>query len=39
MIDAEDTFYQNFIDQVGLEMMRQYNYKKSIVFIYKRNSE
>lgn len=32
MIDAEDTFYQNFIDQVVLEMMRKYNYKKAIVF-------
>jgi len=32
MIDAEDTFYQNFIDQVVMEMMRQYNYKKAIVF-------
>ena len=32
MIDAEDTFYQNFIDQVVLEMMHKYNYKKAIVF-------
>jgi len=32
MIDAEDSFYQNFIDQVVMDMMRQYNYKKTIVF-------
>ncbi|MCK4749592.1 MAG: proline dehydrogenase family protein, partial [Bacteroidales bacterium] len=32
MIDAEDTFYQNFIDQVVLDMMHKYNYKKTIVF-------
>ena len=32
MIDAEDTYYQNFIDQVVLEMMRKYNYKRAIVF-------
>jgi proline dehydrogenase len=32
MIDAEDTFYQNFIDQVSMEMMHKYNYKKAIVF-------
>jgi proline dehydrogenase len=32
MIDAEDTFYQNFIDQVVMDMMRKYNYKKAIVF-------
>ncbi len=32
MIDAEDTFYQNFIDQVVTDMMRKYNYKKAIVF-------
>jgi proline dehydrogenase len=32
MIDAEDTFYQNFIDQVVLDMMRKYNYKRAIVF-------
>ncbi len=32
MIDAEDTFYQNFIDRVVLEMMRKYNKKQSIVF-------
>ena len=32
MIDAEDTFYQNYIDQVVRDMMRKYNYKKAIVF-------
>ncbi len=32
MIDAEDTFYQNFIDQVVLDMMRQYNTRRAIVF-------
>ena len=32
MIDAEDTFYQNFIDQVVMDMMHKYNYKKAIVF-------
>ncbi len=32
MIDAEDTFYQNFIDQVVLDMMRKYNYKRAIVY-------
>jgi proline dehydrogenase len=32
MIDAEDTFYQNFIDQVVKDMMRKYNYKRAIVF-------
>jgi proline dehydrogenase len=32
MIDAEDTFYQNFIDQVVMDMMRKYNYKRTIVF-------
>ena len=32
MIDAEDTFYQNFIDQVVMDMMRKYNYKMAIVF-------
>ena len=32
MIDAEDTFYQNFIDQVVMDNMRKYNYKKAIVF-------
>ncbi len=32
MIDAEDTFYQNFIDQVVMDMMRKYNYKRAIVF-------
>ncbi|MCK4748266.1 MAG: proline dehydrogenase family protein, partial [Bacteroidales bacterium] len=32
MIDAEDTFYQDFIDQVVMDMMREYNYKKAIVF-------
>lgn len=32
MIDAEDTFYQNFIDQVVLDTMRLYNHKRAIVF-------
>jgi len=32
LIDAEDTFYQNFIDSVVMDMMRKYNYKKAIVF-------
>jgi len=32
LIDAEDTFYQNFIDRVVIDMMRQYNKKRAIVF-------
>ena len=32
LIDAEDTFYQNFIDRVVIDMMRVYNRKKAIVF-------
>ncbi len=32
LIDAEDTFYQNFIDRVVMEMMRVYNKKRAIVF-------
>ena len=32
MIDAEDTYIQNFIDEVVMEMMRKYNKKKCIVF-------
>ena len=32
MIDAEDTYIQNFIDQVVMEMMQKYNKKKCIVF-------
>jgi proline dehydrogenase len=32
MIDAEDTFYQQFIDQVVLDMMRKFNHRKAIVF-------
>ena len=32
MIDAEDTYIQNFIDQVVLDMMRKYNKEKTIVF-------
>ena len=32
MVDAEETYYQHFIDQVVMDMMRQYNYKKAIVF-------
>lgn len=32
MIDAEDTYIQNFIDEVVMEMMRKYNKEKCIVF-------
>ncbi len=32
LIDAEDTFYQDFIDRVVLDMMRKYNGKSAIVF-------
>lgn len=32
MIDAEDSFYQEFIDQVVTEMMQKYNKEKAIVF-------
>lgn len=32
MIDAEDTYIQNFIDQVVMDMMRKYNKKKPIVY-------
>lgn len=32
MIDAEDTYIQNFIDEVVLDMMREYNKEKTIVF-------
>jgi proline dehydrogenase len=32
MIDAEETYIQNFIDQVVMDMMRQYNREKCIVF-------
>ncbi|MFH0759547.1 MAG: proline dehydrogenase family protein [Bacteroidota bacterium] len=32
MIDAEDTYYQKFIDQVVMDMMRKYNTLKAIVF-------
>lgn len=32
MIDAEDTYYQNFIDQVVTEMMQQYNTEKVIIY-------
>ena len=32
MIDAEDTYIQNFIDEVVMEMMRNYNKEKCIVF-------
>ncbi len=32
MIDAEDSFYQDFIDKVVMEMMMLYNHKKAIVF-------
>ncbi|MEN8204048.1 MAG: proline dehydrogenase family protein [Bacteroidota bacterium] len=32
MIDAEDTYIQNFIDKVVMDMMRKYNKAKPIVF-------
>ena len=32
MIDAEDTCYQKFIDQVVMDSMRKYNSKRAIVF-------
>jgi proline dehydrogenase len=32
MIDAEDTYYQKFIDQVVMDMMRKYNTQRAIVF-------
>jgi len=32
LIDAEDTWYQSFIDSVVLDMMQQYNKEKAIVF-------
>jgi len=32
LIDAEDSWYQNFIDETVEEMMQQYNKKKAIVF-------
>jgi proline dehydrogenase len=32
LVDAEDTFYQNFIDRVVIEMMRKYNHGKAIIF-------
>lgn len=32
MIDAEETYIQNFIDQVVMDMMRKYNKEKCIVF-------
>jgi proline dehydrogenase len=32
MIDAEETYIQNFIDQVVMDMMRKYNRDKCIVF-------
>ncbi|MFO7934749.1 MAG: proline dehydrogenase family protein [Bacteroidales bacterium] len=32
LIDAEDSYYQKFIDTVAMEMMRKYNYKRAIVF-------
>jgi len=32
MIDAEDTYIQNFIDQVVMDMMRKYNKEKTIVY-------
>ncbi len=32
MVDAEDTYYQDFIDRVVMDMMRKYNKEKFIVF-------
>jgi len=32
MIDAEHTYYQDFIDQVVLDMMREFNHRRAIVF-------
>jgi len=32
MIDAEDTYIQNFIDQVVTEMMQKYNKERAIVY-------
>ncbi len=32
LIDAEDSFYQPFIDSVVMEMMRKFNRQKAIVF-------
>lgn len=32
MIDAEDSFYQNFIDRVVMDMMRKFNKSKCIVY-------
>ncbi|MGW8315920.1 MAG: proline dehydrogenase family protein [Bacteroidales bacterium] len=32
LIDAEDSFYQNFIDRVVIDMMRIYNKERAIVF-------
>ncbi len=32
MIDAEDYYYQNFIDEVVMEMMEKYNKKEAIVY-------
>jgi proline dehydrogenase len=32
LIDAEDTWYQHFIDEVVMEMMAKYNHSKAIVF-------
>ncbi len=32
LIDAEDSFYQPFIDKVVLEMMAKFNHQKAIVF-------
>jgi len=32
LIDAEDTYYQQFIDDVITEMMEKYNHEKAIVF-------
>ncbi len=32
LVDAEDSFYQPFIDKVVLEMMSKFNHQKAIVF-------
>ncbi|PID92116.1 MAG: proline dehydrogenase [Bacteroidetes bacterium] len=32
MIDAEDSYYQKFVDEVCMDMMRKYNRERAIVF-------
>ena len=32
LIDAEDSYYQTYIDKVVMEMMRKYNHSEAIVF-------